>query len=165
MNDPSVPPSGAPTGAVEDSVSPDAAASHSMPVRRRLVGRKVRVAIAADVVSVLAFVLLGRNAHDEGNAVTGTLIVVLPFLIGVAAGWIVERAWLNPFQAWPSGVVVWLTTLVTGLVLRRFVFDGDGERGTATAFVIVATLFTCLFMIGWRLVATELLRRRRHPRR
>ena len=146
------------------SFSPDAAASHSMPVRRRQNPRKVALAAGADLVALVLFVLLGRNAHDEGNAVTGTLAVVTPFLIGAAVGWLVSRAWRNPFQAWPAGVTVWLTTLVVGLVLRRFVFDGNGERGTAVAFLIVATLFTCRLMIGWRLVATELLRRRRHPR-
>ena len=148
----------------EAQFSPDAEASHSMPLRRRQNPRKVALAVAADVASLLAFVILGRNTHDEGNAVTGTLIVVLPFLIGAAVGWLAARAWWNPFRAWPEGVVVWLSALVIGLVLRRFVFDGDGARGTATAFVIVATLFTCLFMLGWRLVATELLRRKRHPR-
>ncbi len=147
----------------EAQFSPDAEAAHSMPHRRRQNPRKVGLAVAADLVSILAFVILGRNTHDEGNAVTGTIAVALPFVIGAAVGWLVARAWWAPFQAWPAGVIVWVSTLVVGLPLRRFVFDGDGSRGTATAFVIVATLFTCLFMIGWRLIATELLRRRRHP--
>ena len=144
--------------------SPDAEAARSQPVRYRQNPRKVALAVAADIVSILAFVILGRNTHDEGNAVTSTLIVALPFVIGAAVGWLISKAWWNSMAAVPTGVIVWISTLVVGLPLRRFVFDGDGERGTAVAFVIVATLFTCLFMIGWRLVATELLRRRRHPR-
>jgi hypothetical protein len=32
------------------------------------------------------------------------------------------------------------------MVLRRFVFD----RGTALAFIIVASAFTLLFLVGWR---------------
>jgi hypothetical protein len=40
-------------------------------------------------------------------------------------------------------------TLVVGMVLRRVVFDD----GTAWSFVVVATLFLALFLIGWRIVA------------
>ncbi len=47
-----------------------------------------------------------------------------------------------------TGVVIWLTTVIAGMLLRRFVFD----RGTALPFIIVATLFTGFFLVGWRVV-------------
>jgi hypothetical protein len=43
------------------------------------------------------------------------------------------------------------------MVLRKFAFD----RGTATSFVIVTTIVLGVFLIGWRLVAAQVLRRRR----
>jgi hypothetical protein len=39
------------------------------------------------------------------------------------------------------------------MVLRHFVFDD----GTATAFIIVATVFLCAFLNGWRALARKLL--------
>jgi hypothetical protein len=59
----------------------------------------------------------------------------------------------------PTGVTVWLVTLVVGLVLRRLGLSGD-ERGTATSFVIVATIVTGVLMIGWRAVAGWIAARR-----
>jgi len=44
---------------------------------------------------------------------------------------------------------------MVGMVLRRTVFD----RGTAAAFVVVATLFVGLFLVGWRLIARQTIRR------
>ena len=48
-----------------------------------------------------------------------------------------------------AGIVVWLVTLIAGMLLRKFVFDG----GTALPFIIVASLFTLLSLVGWRFLA------------
>jgi FtsH-binding integral membrane protein len=110
--------------------------------------RKVVWAAAIDVVAILLFVALGRSSHDEGgNAVTEALKVAAPFLIGLGLGWLVSRAWKAP-TAPTTGMVIWVVTIVSGMVLRRFVFD----RGTALAFIIVASAFTLLFLVGWRYV-------------
>jgi FtsH-binding integral membrane protein len=45
-----------------------------------------------------------------------------------------------------NAYVVWGYTVVMGMVLRNMVFD----RGTATAFIIVATVFLGITMFGWR---------------
>ncbi len=108
----------------------------------------IAVAAVVDATLVLVFVVLGRTSHEEGNLLTGTLSVAAPFLIALALGWIVGRAWRQPI-ALRTGVFVWITTVVAGMVLRHTVFD----RGTALAFIIVATLFTGLFLVGWRAVA------------
>jgi hypothetical protein len=42
-------------------------------------------------------------------------------------------------------------TVALGLVLRNLVFD----RGTALPFIIVATLVTGVFLVGWRMVAAR----------
>jgi FtsH-binding integral membrane protein len=108
--------------------------------------RLVIDAIVADVVSILAFVALGRSSHDEGgNAVTEAVKVAAPFLIALAVGWLVARAWNSPTSP-TTGMVIWGVTITSGMVLRRFVFD----RGTALAFIIVASVFTLVFLVGWR---------------
>jgi Protein of unknown function (DUF3054) len=118
----------------------------------------IAVAALVDAALVLVFVALGRTSHDEGNMFSGTLSVAAPFLIALALGWIVARAWKQPL-ALRTGVVVWITTVVAGMVLRHTVFD----RGTALAFIIVATLFTGLFLVGWRAVAGRVVASRLVP--
>lgn len=111
--------------------------------------RQITIAAAIDVVTILAFVVIGRRSHDEDGSVTGeALKVAAPFLIALALGWVAARAWRAP-QAVSTGVVIWLVTLVGGMLLRKFVFDG----GTALPFIIVTSLFTLTFLVGWRFVA------------
>ena len=120
-------------------------------------------ALAIDAACVVAFVALGRGSHDEGGAIGGTLTVAAPFLIGLAVAWVARSTPLGGRlgTAWSTqfGVVAWLTTLVVGMALRRTVFG----RGTAIAFVIVATLFLALFLVGWRAAARWARSRRRVP--
>ncbi len=116
-----------------------------------MTGIRARTALAFDIVSVLAFVAIGRRSHDEtGNIFVGLVEVAAPFLIGLGVGWLVSRAWTEP-AATATGVAVWLSTVVVGLLLRRFAFD----RGIASAFIIVATATLGLLLVGWRLVATR----------
>ncbi|OLT32638.1 hypothetical protein BJF79_35870 [Actinomadura sp. CNU-125] len=108
----------------------------------------------ADVVCVLAFVLIGRAEHDGGASLSGYATTLWPFVVGGAAGWAVGRVWRRPEAVVPAGVVVWLSTVVVGMLLR--VASG---QGTAPAFVIVSLIFLGVTMLGWRAVA--LLRGRR----
>ena len=113
------------------------------------------VAAACDVVAVLLFVTLGRRSHDEGgNVVAGVVSVAAPFLIALAVGWVAAQAWRAPI-AWRTGLVVWPVTVAVGMVLRRFAFD----RGTATSFIVVASVATGLLLLGWRLVARRVIAR------
>lgn len=112
-------------------------------------------ALAVDVAAVVIFVAIGRRNHDEGNALGELARTALPFLLGLAAGWGVSRAWRRP-MALLTGVAIWPVTVLVGMVLRRWVFD----RGTATSFVVVATLFIGAFLVGWRAVAGAAARRR-----
>ncbi len=117
--------------------------------------RLVAVAAACDVVAVLLFVALGRRSHDEGgNVVAGVLSVAAPFLIALAVGWAAARAWRAPL-ALRTALVVWPVTIALGMVLRRFAFD----RGTATSFIVVASVATGLLLLGWRLVARRIVAR------
>ena len=115
--------------------------------------RRITLAAVVDVVCIVVFVMLGRSSHHEsGTFVASTLKVAAPFLIALGAGWVAARAWKAPLSP-ASGVTIWLVTVSGGMVLRHFVFS----RGTALAFIVVATLFTGLFLVGWRLVASRVL--------
>jgi hypothetical protein len=108
-----------------------------------------------DVVLVLVFASVGRRSHTEGVTVAGVLHTAWPFLLGTGAGWALAGGWRRPLTLWPTGVVTWLSTVVVGMVLRRLV----GE-GTAVDFVLVATAFLGLFLLGWRAITSTVLRRR-----
>jgi len=119
------------------------------------VSRRVAIAAAADIVCILVFVTLGRRNHDEGETVDGILTVAAPFLIALVLGWIAARAWTRPMEV-EAGFIIWPVTVAVGMVLRHFVFD----RGTALPFIIVATIVTGVFLVGWRLVAARVTRSR-----
>jgi hypothetical protein len=115
-----------------------------------------RSSFIADVVVVVAFVAVGRETHDEGNALADLLRTATPFLAGVGASWLALRAWRQP-RRFRTGFQVTAGTVLVGMLVRRLGFDD----GTATSFVVVATGFLLLGFVGWRLVAG--LARRRPP--
>lgn len=104
---------------------------------------------AFDLIAVVAFVTIGRRNHEEGLTVGGIVETAAPFVIALIVGWALMQAWRRP-DNWVVGVGIWAVTLVGGMVLRRLVFD----EGTALSFVVVASLFTAVTIIGWRLLAT-----------
>jgi uncharacterized membrane protein YbjE (DUF340 family) len=109
----------------------------------------VAIAAGIDIVSVVVFVALGRKSHDEsGSVIGGTLKIAAPFLIALAVGWLAARAWQAP-AAVRSGLIIWLVTVIGGMLLRKFAFD----RGTAVPFIIVTAVFTLLLLVGWRALA------------
>jgi hypothetical protein len=110
-------------------------------------------ALLADLVAVLVFVLLGRRSHDEGSALAGTVAVAWPFVAGTAAG---ELAAVRlPPRSLTAGAVVAAGAVAVGMPLRRL-----AGGGTPLSFVLVATTFLLVFLVGWRAVAAVLERRR-----
>jgi Protein of unknown function (DUF3054) len=110
--------------------------------------------VLADALVVVLFVVVGTRNHDEDTGFTSTIGVMLPFIIGVLIAWVpwkIESDTLSNRMA----TRVWITTVVAGVLLRRFAWD----RSTAGTFVIVATafLFACFF--GWRAVTRKLQQR------
>ncbi|MGW1742385.1 DUF3054 domain-containing protein [Nocardia sp. NPDC001965] len=114
------------------------------------------VAIAVDLVLVVVFCAIGRRSHDEA-VLTGLLHTAWPFVAGLAVGWVAavalarRPAGAGPFDGsglWPTGVVIWLCTLVFGMLLR--VVAG---QGTAFSFIVVAAVVLALFLLGWRVAA------------
>jgi DUF3054 family protein len=114
--------------------------------------------LSLDVVSVLMFCAVGRRSHDEGVDVTGVAATAWPFLTGTALGWLLSNAWRRPTAPAPTGVIVWLSTVVAGMLLRK-----ASSAGVAASFVVVAASVTAVLLLGWRAVA-ELTARRRADR-
>lgn len=121
--------------------------------------RRTLLAAALDVASILVFVAIGRREHDEGSAIGGIIATAAPFLIGLGVAWIAVRAWRRRADSILLGIVIWPTTVLVGMVVRNLVF-GDG---TAPSFVVVATLFTGMCLVGWRAVARSINRRGQSP--
>jgi len=109
--------------------------------------RRLQLALGLDTFFVVLFVAVGRREHERDSAIAGLIGTAAPFVIALAIAWLALRAWQRPTN-WTTGVGIWAITLVAGMVLRNLVF-GDG---IATSFVIVATAFLALSLIGWRLV-------------
>lgn len=116
--------------------------------------RAVAAAAAADAVCVLVFCTIGRRSHAEGITVAGVAETAWPFLAGTTFGWLAVRAWRRPTTLAPTGIVIWLSTVVIGMVLRKAT-----SAGTAFSFVVVASLSTAILLLGWRLGARALARR------
>ena len=114
------------------------------------------LALLADIVVVIVFAAIGRRAHEESNALVGALDTAWPFLAGAAVGWLITLAAKRcPLQAFPGGVIIWVSTVAVGMLLRQLTGDT-----TAWQFVLVATCFNLATLVGWRLLAGIAMRRR-----
>ncbi|MFM9377144.1 DUF3054 domain-containing protein [Gordonia sp. VNK21] len=113
----------------------------------------------ADVVAVLVFVAIGRNSHEEAWSLSGFATTAWPFLAGAAVGWLISAAvdrplWL-PARIVPAGLIIWVSTVVVGMLLRVV-----SDQGTALSFCIVASIATAVLLLGWRAIAALIQRRR-----
>ncbi len=108
-------------------------------------GRPWWVAAGVDVLLVLVFVVIGRSAHQRGLPVEGIARTAWPFVAGLAVGWVATGSWRRPWAPWPTGTAVTASCVGWGMALRAV--DHQGVDGT---FVVVATCFLTLFVVGWR---------------
>jgi hypothetical protein len=117
-----------------------------------------RGAAALDAGAIVLFAVVGRASHEEGilgDSGLGLLNTLWPFLIGAAIGWVIVKAWIHPCAWRPTGLVVWASALVGGMLLRAV-----SGQGVAVSFIIVAAIFLALTLIGWRVVAGAIAKRR-----
>lgn len=102
-----------------------------------------------DVVVIVVFAAIGRASHSETHPVLESLSVAWPFLAGAAIGWALA---LGPIgrsaTSLLAGLPIWLATVVIGMALRAAT-----GRGIAVSFIIVATIFLGVFLLGWRAIA------------
>lgn len=114
--------------------------------------------LSFDTLAVVVFVAIGRSAHHHVMSWGGFASTAWPFAAGLVVGW----AWLvargrrgSPLA---SGVVVWLCTVVVGMLLRV-----EFGQGTAAAFIAVALAFLGVLMLGARLIAKSVGTRSSRP--
>lgn len=107
--------------------------------------RQALTALATDIVLVVVFCTIGRRSHAEGLDPAGIAETAWPFLSGTLVGWLVSRAWRSPYALVPTGVVVWLCTVVVGMLLRKLT-----AAGVAPSFIVVASISTAVLLLGWR---------------
>jgi hypothetical protein len=117
------------------------------------------LAIVLDLLAVVVFAALGRRSHDSGDGVVAVLDIAWPFAVGAVVGHLLLLT-VPALRQWPpvtrvAGAVVWLTTLVLGMLLRQATGDG-----TAWSFVLVATGVLGAALLGWRIVASLVTPRR-----
>ncbi|WP_457950210.1 DUF3054 domain-containing protein [Pseudarthrobacter sp. alpha12b] len=122
--------------------------------------RAVVTAAAADILLILLFAAIGRDAHHREEPILGVLLTAWPFLAGAAAGWVVARAWRRPLSVPRAGIPVWLAGLVGGMLLRAL----TGQT-VVLPFIIVATLAQAVFLVGYRLLLAGVARLRRRQGR
>lgn len=106
-----------------------------------------------DVALVALFALVGRLNHAETLSLSGWWETFWPFGFGLAFGWLLLlRGRLTAGADAPAagadlkdGALLLGTTVVGGMLIR----SGIGE-GTATSFVVVATIVLGLLLLGSR---------------
>jgi hypothetical protein len=110
--------------------------------------RSAAASTLADCCGVLAFVVIGRHTHHDGDSLAGIWHTAWPFLAGLAVGLLAARAWRRPLALAPAGLGAWLGAAGAGMAIRV-----AAGQGTAAAFIGVTLAFLFLFLFGWRLVA------------
>ena len=117
--------------------------------------RPALTALATDLVCVVVFCTVGRRSHAEGLDLAGIAETAWPFLSGAALVWLVSRGWRRPVAVVPTGVLVWVCTIVVGMLLRKLT-----SAGVAPSFVVVASISTAVLLLGWRVVVAVMVSRR-----
>ena len=104
-------------------------------------------ALAADFAGIVLFAAVGRRNHAEGVSIGGIAETAWPFLAGTMVGWLLSRGWRRPTALFPTGITVWVCTVVVGMLLRKAT-----SEGAATTFIAVTTVFTAVVLLGWRVI-------------
>ena len=102
-------------------------------------------ALLFDALCVLLMVVIGTRNHKTDTGITGILFVAAPFWIAMSLAHLAPLLQRKNRKE-QNVYMVWGYTVIMGMVLRNLVFD----RGTAVAFIIVATVFLGITMFGWR---------------
>ncbi len=111
-----------------------------------------------DAVSLLAFTFVGLGTHRAVVSGPTVLRDVGPFL-GVWFGFVpLSGVYRRP--SWGSLVRHWALTIPAGVLVRQVWLGRPFDRGTLV-FLLVALVFTLLFLVTARLVGMRVLRWRR----
>lgn len=110
--------------------------------------------VVLDAFLVCLFGAIGKSSHD-GSAWL-FFDAAWPFLVGLGVGWLAVAFLRRPGRELVSGLIIWALTVVVGALLR--VAAGDGAP---VSFLLVTASVLLVFLLGWRLIASVVVRVRR----
>ncbi|RAV18241.1 DUF3054 domain-containing protein [Mycolicibacterium sp. GF69] len=125
-----------------------------MPIDSDERTRPALTALATDVVCLIVFATVGRRSHAEGLSLAGIAETAWPFVTGAVVGWALSLGWRRPYSLIPTGVAVWVCTIVVGMLLRKLT-----SAGIAPSFIVVASISTAILLLGWRAAIHLMIRR------
>lgn len=109
-----------------------------------------------DIVAIFVFAVLARIAHG-GLGLTEILNTFWPFAIGTLIAWLFIRN--RVANAYGSGAVVWVTTVICGLGIWAIRNDGVPHW----SFIMVASVMSALLFFGWRLIYNKVVNKSQTP--
>jgi peptidoglycan/LPS O-acetylase OafA/YrhL len=107
--------------------------------------RSAATALLIDVACIVVFATVGRRSHAEGITLAGVAHTAWPFLTGTAVGWVASQGWRRPLAIAPTGLAVWISTVVIGMLLRKAT-----SQGVAVSFIVVASTVTAVLLLRRR---------------
>ncbi len=116
--------------------------------------RRAAAPAALDLSAVVLFVAVGRGFHEEGLTAWSMVATAWPFVVALALGWLVTRAWRSPWQVVRPGMGIWIVTVAAAMMLRFI-----AGFGTAISFIVVTTVVLGALLLGWRAIARLLVPR------
>lgn len=98
-----------------------------------------------DAAMVGVFAAIGKTSH--GGSATAFLEAAWPFLLALGFGWLAVAFLRRPGRSIPSGLLIWVVTVVGGALIR--VASG---AGAPLSFLIVTAIVLLVLLLGWRLI-------------
>lgn len=117
--------------------------------------RTISLSFLTDLILVVLFAALGRASHDSEPFGIGLIGTAWPFVVALMIAWAASFVLRKPTAVVPTGLIVWVVTVAGGLGIR--VLSGDTA---AVPFIIVATITLAVSLLGWRLIALLVAKRR-----
>lgn len=112
--------------------------------------------IAADLLVVAVYVVVGRVSHDESLGLAGLVRTGWPFLIGLVGGYVGIALTRWPAMSLRAGLVASVKMVIIGLVLRY----GVARDAVPLSYALVTAVVLIGLTLGWRAVAGRALGRR-----
>ena len=109
-----------------------------------------------DLTLCFVFAAAGRLSHSESLAFGQLFATWWPFAIAAAFGWVTCYALSVRIASIGGGIVTTVLCLALGMLLRWL-----SGQGIAAGFIAVAGIVLTVLLLGWRVFATIVVRRRR----
>lgn len=114
--------------------------------------------LTIDTALIILFSVIGMTSHGGDLGFMSIARVALPFLVP----YLLLALAIKPSQLihniFPIGIVLWLTTVVLGPILRAAVFNDT----SAMPFILVTAGVLAVFLLGRRIISALLIRKKQH---